>query len=161
MEWKPANRDRFSPAYDKGAGAVLTLPTEDGGEENHAMVVIGSEDVDRVTYKIYSHVLAKYLSGIDLEGSTRRLDILRGVTDSFERHVGKDKFRLWIYHPMYNINTCWCIKITLLSDIRTFMKIIEGEVERRSIITCDTADLLAVLDTNAESEVGEHADMGN
>lgn len=161
MEWKPANRDRFNPAYDKGAAAVLTLPTEDGGRKNHAMVVIGSEDIGYATYVIYSRVLAKYLNSIDFGDSTRHIDILRCVVDSFNRHVGKDEYRVWTYHPMYDIDACWCIKIMPTSSMRTFMETIEAEVKRHNIITCDTAELLVMLEMGAESEVSINADMGD
>lgn len=160
MEWKPANRDRFSPAYDKGAAAVLTFSTEDGGRKNHAMVVICSEDIDRAAYVIYSRALAKYLNSINFKDSTHHIDILRCVVDSFNRHVGKDGYRVWTYHPMYDIDACWCINIMPTSSMRTFMETIEDEVERHKIITYDTAELLAILETNAESEVGINADMG-
>lgn len=161
MEWKPANRDRFEYVYDKAAAAELTLPTEDGGEKNHAIVVICGEDIGLATYAIYSSVLAKYLSSLDFENSTRQIDILQCVVDSFKRHIGEGEFGLLTHHPMYDVNRRWCISITPKSSVRAFMEIIEDAVERLNMVTCDTADLLAVLDTNAESEVGANADMGN
>lgn len=161
MEWKPANRDRFEYVYDKAAAAVLTLPTEDGGEKNHAIVAIYGEDIGFAPYAIYSRVLARYLSSLDFENSAHQIDILQCVVDSFKHHIGEGEFVLLTHHPLYGVSRCWCISVTPTLGVRTFMEIIEDAVERLNMITCDTADLLAVLDTNAESGVGADADMGN